>query len=538
MYNIHTQELSNAYAFILLQGGLCLAALSSCVEDDIIPAIMPFITENISGPEWKRKDAALFAFGTLMASCQPENLHSYVPTSIPIIIQGMQDTHWRVRDTSTWAIGQILREKFDLVPKDQLDTLISGLIHLMDDQSVPVSRKAVNSILQFAEAFEDEQDQPTNGLSKYAQSLVQKLLTTVNKTECEITMEAYEAASMVIDKCANDQIDLIGAVLKEAIIRLGNTFQDAVSSEDKAVQHTLICGLINTCTRKLPGNLLVQSADAVMQCLLQVLGLPNSGAQEECFQTLGNIADKIGDTFERYIEYAAPLILKGLQQVDERPVCMHAISSLARIFASLKKKILKYSDLFVQELLNVLKSNTADRSLKPLAIITLGELAESIDSDFENYAQVVLDILKQAQSQNCGPDADQEIKDYIEELRESILDAYTSITEGLKNGGKLQIMNQHVQPIFGFLADVLQMPDCPPLLLNKAIGFIGDMGTGFGKPLEPFITNPAILQGVQLGQQRAQEMNQRDQGLGDSLMGTCQFTIKVIQGVQNLPLQK
>ena len=502
----------------------------------MIPVIMPFINDNINGPSWKQKDAALFAFGTLMASCQPETLNAYVPTSIPIIIHGMQDQHRRVRDTSAWAIGQVLREKFDLVPKDQLDTLVAGLLYLMDDQSIPVSRKAVNSILQFADAFYDEQDDQTNGLSKYAQSLITKLLTTANKADCEITMEAYEAASMVIDRCANDQWNLIVEVLKETILRLGNTFQESVSSEDRAIRQQLICGVVNTCTRKLPENMIEPIADTLMQCLLQVLRLPNAGAQEECFQTLGNIADKIGDKFERYMEFTGPFVLKGIQQADESPVCTHAISSLGRIFAALRKTILKYSaDSFVHELLNVLKSDTADRSLKPRAIDTLGELAEAIEGDFERYSKVVLDILQMAHAQSAGPDDDQDFKDYIEELHDSILSAYTGITEGLKNGGKLHIMSPYVQSIFNFLAALLQKQDCSPSLLNKAIGFIGDMGKGFGKPLEPLLTDAIILQGIQQGQQRAHGLNQQEYGLGDSLLETCQFAMKVIEGVRNLP---
>lgn len=501
----------------------------------MIPVIMPFITENISGPQWKQKDAALFAFGTLMPACQPEQLNQYVPTSIPIIIQGMQDQHWRVRDTSAWTIGQVLKEQYDLVPKDQLDTLVTGLLHLMDDMSVPVSRKAVNSILQFADAFCDEQDEQTNGLSKYAQSLITKLLTTASKADCEITMEAYEAASTVIENCANDQFNLIVEVLKETIVRLGNTFQESVSNEDRVIQQQLICGVVNTCTRKLPANMIVPVADTLMQILLQVLGFTNAGAQEECFQTLGNIADKIGENFARYVEYTAPLILKGIQQVDEKAVCTHAISSLGRIFAALKKKVTSQSaDLFVQELLVVLKSDAADRSLKPEAIDTLGELAEAIEGDFDRYGKVVLDVLQMAQLQRAGLDDDQELKEYIEELRDSILNAYTGITEGLKNGGKLQVMSPYVDEIFKFLAVLLQAPDSAPRLLNKAIGIIGDMGTGFGKPLEPLLTDTVIIQGIQQSQQRAVAMNQQDQGLGDSLLGTCQFTMKVIQGVQNL----
>ena len=39
--------------------------LATCCEDDIVPHVLPFVTENITLPEWSRRDAAIMAFGKL-----------------------------------------------------------------------------------------------------------------------------------------------------------------------------------------------------------------------------------------------------------------------------------------------------------------------------------------------------------------------------------------------------------------------------------------------------------------------------------------
>ena len=47
--------------------GVCLMLMATCCEDDIVPHILPFVTENIKHTDWRYKDAAIMAFGKLLA---------------------------------------------------------------------------------------------------------------------------------------------------------------------------------------------------------------------------------------------------------------------------------------------------------------------------------------------------------------------------------------------------------------------------------------------------------------------------------------
>jgi importin subunit beta-1 len=46
--------------------GVCLMLLSSCVEDEIVQHVMPFINENIKHTNWHFRDAAVMAFGSII----------------------------------------------------------------------------------------------------------------------------------------------------------------------------------------------------------------------------------------------------------------------------------------------------------------------------------------------------------------------------------------------------------------------------------------------------------------------------------------
>lgn len=45
--------------------GVCLMLLSSCCEEAIVPFVLPFVTDNIKSPDWRYRDAALMAFGSI-----------------------------------------------------------------------------------------------------------------------------------------------------------------------------------------------------------------------------------------------------------------------------------------------------------------------------------------------------------------------------------------------------------------------------------------------------------------------------------------
>lgn len=60
--------------------GVCLMLLSTCCEDDIVPHVLPFIKEHIKNPDWRYRDAAVMAFGSILEGPEPNQLK-------PLVIQ-------------------------------------------------------------------------------------------------------------------------------------------------------------------------------------------------------------------------------------------------------------------------------------------------------------------------------------------------------------------------------------------------------------------------------------------------------------------
>lgn len=89
--------------------------------------------------------------------------------------------------------------------------------------------------------------------------------------------------------------------------------------------------------------------------------------------------------------------------------------------------------------------------------------------------------------------------EYIKELRESVLEAYTGIVQGLK--GAEQTANPdvfHLEPhlmhIIAFIKRIAQDGDVSDLMMASVAGFIGDLCTSFGPRLYPLLDDVVITQ--------------------------------------------
>ena len=58
--------------------GVCLSLMASCCEDSIVPHVLPFVNENIKNPDWKFRDAAVMAIGSVLEGPNPTTLQGPV----------------------------------------------------------------------------------------------------------------------------------------------------------------------------------------------------------------------------------------------------------------------------------------------------------------------------------------------------------------------------------------------------------------------------------------------------------------------------
>jgi importin subunit beta-1 len=238
-----------------------------------------------------------------------------------------------------------------------------------------------------------------------------------------------------------------------------------------------------------------------------------SSVQEDAFLAVSTLIDVLGDKFLKYMDTFKPVLLTGLRNFDEHQVCQAAVGVVGDLGRNINNKIMPYCDEIMVILLQGLANPKLNQGVKPLILSTFGDIALAIGSDFKKYADVVLNALHQASLAQVDPN-DFDMIDYLNDLREGCLDAYTGILQGLKgnnNGiGKntnrpsssssinfflilvdLSIVTPHLNNILAFLDILSKDSSLSDTVLSASCGLIGDLVSCFGIQLSAaFETDP------------------------------------------------
>ena len=100
--------------------GVCLMLLANCAENMIIQYVFPFVSENIKHTNWRYREAAVMAFGSMLEGPDVASIKPIAEQAIPFLLELLSDSNVAVRDTTAWTIGRIFEFVSQAVMNDQL----------------------------------------------------------------------------------------------------------------------------------------------------------------------------------------------------------------------------------------------------------------------------------------------------------------------------------------------------------------------------------------------------------------------------------
>jgi importin subunit beta-1 len=262
---------------------------------------------------------------------------------------------------------------------------------------------------------------------------------------------------------------------------------------------SLLCATLQSVLRKVDAKDAPQISDAIMTALLTMFSSSSGkvgGVQEDALMAVSTLVDLLGEGFLKYMDAFKQYLYMGLKNHQEYQVCCTAVGLAGDISRGLKNKIMPYCDEIMTLLLENLSNPTIHRNVKPQILSVFGDMALSIGPDFKKYLNVVLQMLSHATLVQVDQN-DYDMIDYLNELRESVLEAYTGIIQGLKGVDKtpneaINIMQPHVAFIVGYIVQIAKDTDLSDSNIAIAAGLIGDLCSAFGPPLLPLMEDPHI----------------------------------------------
>jgi len=199
------------------------------------------------------------------------------------------------------------------------------------------------------------------------------------------------------------------------------------------------------------------------------------------------LVEVLGDGFMKYMDAFKPFLLIGLKNVAEYQVCHAAVGLVGDICRAMGNRLVGgFTDEIMEVLLSNLGDNNVHRTVKPQILSVFGDVALAIGPEFRKYLEHVLQTLMQA-SQAQVDRSDYDMLDYLNELREGCLEAYTGIIQGLKGDGSggdgahdLAIVQPHVAYIVQFITVVARDSEHSDASVAASAGLIGDLCSAFG----------------------------------------------------------
>ena len=243
-------------------------------------------------------------------------------------------------------------------------------------------------------------------------------------------------------------------------------------------------------------------SDPIMQALLQMLKT-NSGkasaVQEDALVAIGTLVEVLGLNFCKYIDHVLPFVYEALNNHAEYQICAAAVGVVGDLSRSLLDKLAPYCDQIMTHLLTCLGDDKLHRSVKPQILSTFGDIALAIGGFFKKYLEHVLNTLNQACRAQVAKN-DYDMIDYLNELREGCISAYTGIIQGLRNSvpasgdslAELQLVTVQLPFIVQFIETIARDPNKSDSIIGSVIGLIGDLVTSYGHQMIQYVDKDPI----------------------------------------------
>ncbi|KAL5806852.1 hypothetical protein ACOSQ4_029585 [Xanthoceras sorbifolium] len=482
---------------ISMAGGTCLGLVARTVGNEIVPIVMPFVEANIVKPDWRCREAATYAFGSILEGPTVEKLAPLVQAGLEFLLNAMQDENNHVKDTTAWTLSRIFEllhcpsSGFSVISPENLQRILAVLLESIKD-APNVAEKVCGAIYYLAQGYEDA-GPSSSLLTPYLTSIIAELLRTADRTDggdSKLRSSAYETLNEVV-RCSNitETSQIIAELVPAIMGRLSQTLElQIVSSDDREKQGDLqasLCGVLQVIIQKFSSSddtksIILQAADQIMLLFLRVFACRSSTVHEEAMLAIGALAYATGPEFAKYMPEFYQYLQMGLQNSEEYQVCTITVGVVGDICRALDDKILPYCDGIMTLLLSDLSSSQLHRSVKPPIFSCFGDIALAIGEHFEKYVPHALQMMQNASKACAHLDVnDEELMDYGNQLRRSIFEAYSGILQGFKNA-KAEVMMPYAQHLLQFIELVFRDRQRDESVTKAAVAVMGDLADALG----------------------------------------------------------
>ncbi|BAM38599.1 importin subunit beta-1 [Theileria orientalis strain Shintoku] len=494
---LHKYEDMDMDAWTLpMAAGICLSLCSQTVKNDIVRSVLEFINENFQSSEWNKREAAVLAYGYIMEGPDTETLRILVNDSFRNLCDVLMDSSIAVRDTAAWTISRIATFHCGAVlghlgtPEVRTSNMHKIVRALFDEPRV-----AVNICFFLHELAEhiNEYSKEYNHLDNMFLTLCRNLIDRskmADSMESNLFRAIYDSLCSLIAGVSDNSLDSMKMMVDHFIPYASELTSTNLADEHNKIKLQSVYGVIQLLVTRVGCN---DKLNLLMESVFKFLSVE---LDEDALLTLAAVVSVVKfDTLAPFVPNIVKAVLMGLEGEYSR--CKICIGIAGDISRSLESNFVPYLDTFMPVLVRKLQDPNDNRRLKPPIIVCIGDIALAVAGSFAKYVQGTMSLLIQAASTtyDMGPPDSDEWFDFVKQLQESCLHAFSGIVLGLKAGGLLHMLRNYVNAVLKLANDVVSTPDqyFDANLFRLAVSLTGDLVLAFGADLSMHLVDSPFM---------------------------------------------
>lgn len=456
-----------------------LVLAAQVTGDVIVQPVLNWVKANISSANWREREAAILAFGSILEGPDEAKLTPIATTALPIILNYFKDPHAMVKDTTAWTVGQICNVLPQVVTDAVLPNLMTTLVTALAEDA-RIATHTCWAIQSLAKAVEPDEN-GTSPLSRYFEGLLGGLFKVSERSDAadgNLLSASYDAITDLIRSSAPDVYPVVKKAFPALLQRLYNTFMNpgiSLQERQKVCEaQGLLCGAVQAVVQKLPVEMWKDETDKIMTLLYKILETKGATAYEESWIAIGAVANQIEADFVKYIQPANMRMIETLQRTDEIKVLNVALGALGDIARAIKSRIAPFADTYMQLILSNLVKPTVDRTLRPSMVVCISDIAMAVSGFYDRYLNAVMSVIlpMSIQAVENPTQSDQE---YLNTLREAIAELLTATIHALNESDKAPNMLSYMDQIVKFVEIVNKDQERYDSVTKAVAGLIGDL---------------------------------------------------------------
>ena len=491
----------------------CISYMACCVQDKIIAPVVELFKANIRNADWRIRDAATVAFGSILDGPPTESLKPFVGDAslLGLFLEHMKDPNSVVRCSTAWTLGRMCEFHVDVVVTDsqRLVSILNSFKEGLKDEDT-VAIMCAWGIMTLAEALDDlirrSGTKQANPLALHFNDLVTALFTSGEKRGCTPKQRkgTYQALCALVRCSTSECIPQVAQVTVMCLDRIMTmtSVENPQDKKDADELEALISGLMSECVIKLEGNI-AQIAERVCQAYLTLYSKGHGAAsQEEAVLGLGSFAQAMGKNIEPYADRIAAVLKECVGKPEELDVCKAALGAVSDLARALEEGFGRFVAVFVPIMAPLLNPRY-DRSLFSPLLSTFGDIAQFGTKEFAPYIPQTVAVVQQAMASKVNMD-DEDEKDFLFDLQE----AGFSCIAGIQSGLTTLKQSRSILPLSGTIVECIKLAYAnmmrPESLSSAIVGAICDLVIAAGPQVKqaiapgmPWEEFPSMIQTIE-----------------------------------------